>query len=236
MIDILLLAIVAIVTWCVASEGAWSAGVILLSVLISGLLAMNFFEPVANFLAANVLPAWENEWDMIALIGLFALLVTGLRFGSEYLVPTFIPVSSKIYDPARWVFAGLTGYITMAFLLTALHTAPLPREFMGFTPERKNLFGMTAPDREWLGFTQYVSEKSLRSSSPGRVFDGGQLRLEDGGSEKTLATFPIRYATRRDMIAAGLGAGGSAPSGSTGMQQRGTTAPTPEGKKGKTPF
>ncbi|MGE3315344.1 MAG: CvpA family protein [Planctomycetaceae bacterium] len=236
MIDILLLAIVAIVTWCVASEGAWTAGSILLSVLISGLLAMNFFEPVADFLGSNVLPAWENEWDMIALIGLFALLVTGLRFASEYLVPTFIPVSAKIYDPARWIFAGLTGYITMAFLLTALHTAPLPREFMGFTPERKNLFGITAPDREWLGFTQYVSEKSLRSSSPGRVFDGGTLNLGDSGTEKTLATFPIRYASRRDMISIGLGSGGSASSGSTGMQQRGTTAPAPEGKKGKTPF
>jgi hypothetical protein len=107
---------------------------------------------------------------------------------------------------------------------------------MGFTPERKNFFGMTAPDREWLGFTQYVSEKSLRSSTPGRIFDGGQLRLGEGGNEKTLATFPIRYATRRDMISIGLGGGGSASSGNTGMQQRGTTAPAPEGKKGKTPF
>jgi hypothetical protein len=232
-IDIVLVAIVGIVTWCVAAEGAWGAGAIFVSVLLSGLLAMNFFEPLADFLSASVVPAWETRWDMIALIGLFGVLVTGLRYASEYLVPTFISVNSRIYDPARWAFAGFTGYVTMAILLTALHTAPLPREFFGFTPERNNLLGLTAPDREWLGFTQYVSEKALRSGSPGRVFDGGEVKLGDTGT-KTLSNFPIKYASRRDMISIGLGGGSSPGASGGGIQQRSSTVPAKG--KGKTAF
>lgn len=233
-IDVLLLAVVAIVTWSVAAEGAWGAGALFLSVLISGLLAMNFFEPLANFLEVNMAPSWSKRWDMIALVGLFALLVTGCRYASEYLVPTYIGVSDKIYDPVRWIFAGGTGYVTMAFLLTALHTAPLPREFLGFRPERKNLFGLTAPDREWLGFTQYVSEKSLRSGSPGRVFDAAEMKLGETGPAKTLATFPIRYATRREQIAAGLGSGAAPTTG--GLQPRNSAPAKSTGKKGGGPF
>src|SRR5690606_35794892 len=41
MIDIFLIAIVAVVTWCVASEGAWGAALTLFSVVFAGLLAMN---------------------------------------------------------------------------------------------------------------------------------------------------------------------------------------------------
>ena len=78
--------------------------------------------------------------------------------------------------------------MTMAILLTSLHTAPLPREFMAFAPERSNFFG-SAPDRQWLGFTQYVSEKPLatmvRNPSGGknsympRIFDGHYQKVGD---------------------------------------------------------
>ena len=51
MIDIALLLVWGIVTWCVASEGPWGAAIVCISSVISGLLAMNFFEPTAEFLA-----------------------------------------------------------------------------------------------------------------------------------------------------------------------------------------
>ena len=91
----------------------------------------------------------------------------------------------------------MTGYVTIAFLLTALHTAPLPREFLGFTPERNNFFGMLAPDRDWLGFVQYVSEKSMPSSEEGRIFDGSRFRLPYHEND-VWPTFIFRYASRRE--------------------------------------
>jgi hypothetical protein len=230
MIDIVLLLIVALVTWNVAAEGAWGAAAVFLSVIFAGLVAMNFFEPLANLLESYLPTDWAVRTDFISLLVLFGGGVFLLRMASERLVPNFIAVDSRLYDVCRFGFALMTGYVTMAFLLTALHTAPLPREFLGFTPERKNLFGFTAPDREWLGFVQFASEKSLQSSEKGRVFDGTRFDIE-GHVNQIWPTFIIRYASRRDAIGPSAGStstvapvtpgGGEAPATLKGIRGSG---------------
>ena len=228
MIDIALLVVIGIVAWCVASEGAWGAALLFLNVLFSGLLAMNFFEPLANYLQSSVAPGWANRWDIICLVGLFAGFVFAFRFLAEYLQPTFIAVHPLVYDGGRWLFGGLAGYVVMAFLLTALHTAPLPREFLGFSPERDNLFGITAPDRQWLGFTQYVTEHSLARSGSPRIFDGPRFRV--GSFEGVWPSFPIRYASRRIAVQTGQSSGST---GSSEIRPRRVTPPSTGGGAGR---
>ena len=219
----LLLLVFGIVTWCVSSEAAWGAGITLPCVIFSGLLAMNFYEPLAVILD-DMLPV--GYADIVALCGLFAAFVSILRVITEQIAPIEIELPAPVYQAGRWGFAVLTGYTTMAFLLTALHTAPLPREFAGFKPERKNLLNMAAPDRQWLGFTQYVSEHGLRNNVNGirRVFDGLEFR-RPGRDDSLWAAFPLRYATRRELIAGGasssaagntLSAGGGSSGGGGG--------------------
>lgn len=222
MIDILLLVVVGLVAWLVSGEGAYGAGIVFLSVVLGGLLAMNFFEPLANFLSAQI-PAYATYWDVVSLVGIFAIAVTLLRMGAEQLVPTEIELHATLYEPLRWGFAAAAGYVTMAILLTALHTAPLPREFMGFTPERKNLMQFAAPDRQWLGLTQYISEKSL---SAGRVFDAPIYQAPGTDKSRIWSSFPIRYATRRER-GGGMGGipmmpmGGAASPGGTSVPSSG---------------
>jgi hypothetical protein len=213
MIDAALAIVVGIVAWTVAAEGAFGAAAIFLSVVVSGLIAMDVFEPLANLLESFLGTDWSNRVDFIALVGAFAACVFGLRTMSERLAPNFIAVSGRVYDVFRWSFALATGYVTMAFLLTALHTAPLPRNFLGFTPERDNFFNVAAPDRQWLGFVQYVSENSL-SASDLRIFDGPRF-LVPNHENQVWPSFVIRYATRR-------GSGGS----SMMSQASPTSAPT----------
>lgn len=197
MIDVILLLVVAGVAWCVASDGAWGAGLTLLSVIFAGLLAMNFFEPLSVFLSGQM-SSLEIYWDFVSLLGLFALFTTAFRMLGEQISPVQIELDGPVYMAARWAFSAAAGYVTMAILLTALHTAPLPREFLGFTPERQNFFNTLAPDRQWLGFTQHVSENILCS---GREFDTFNYE------HRKLATFPIRYASLRDNYARGGGVG-----------------------------
>jgi hypothetical protein len=225
MIDVVLLLILGLVAWNVAAEGAWGAAATFLAVLFSALIAMDYFEPLAELLESLLGSDWGNRVDFIALVGLFALGVFGFRYLSEWLVPNFIAVHGRIYDVCRWGFAVLTGYVTIGFVLTALHTAPLPRTFLGFAPERHNLFGMLAPDRDWLGFVQYVSEKSMPSSEDDRVFDGSQFRLAYHDN-LIWPTFIIRYASRREAYGTGappppvpaapVGGGAPRPAPSTG--------------------
>lgn len=228
MIDIILLIVIALVTWCVAGEGPWGAAFSLIIVIFSGLLAMNFFEPLAAFLQANVAGSyeWQNRWDLIALLGIFAGAVFLLKEATVRILPVDIPVHPMAFDVGRWALGVATGYVTMAFLLAALHTAPLPREFMGFAPERANLLNIVAPDRQWLGFTQYVSERGFDGGVTSPTFDGAEFpRIPD--KPETLqvwSSFPIRYAMRREQYASmGAAAAGAATSPGGG----GGAAPPP---------
>lgn len=217
MIDVMLLLVFAAVTWMVASEATWGAAVTFLSVVLSGLLAMNVFEPTAIFLKDQV-SSLDPYADILALLGWFTLFVFAFRLGSEQIAPNLLQLSGPLDQGARWVLAAMTGYTTIAILLTALHTAPLPREFIGFRPERDNLFNMLAPDRHWLGFTQHVSERVLNGN--GRIFDGPKFRMPGMTHDDAWPSFPIRYAERRELYAKGPlaqrarpAAGGGAPSG-----------------------
>lgn len=205
----ILLLIVVAVAWCVAGEGAWGAGLTFLCVLFAGLLAMNFFEFVAGLLD-GMGSGVQDYSDVVALVGLFTLFTFLGRLATDNISPTEIEFDARVHNAARWLFGVATGYITMAILLTALHTAPLPRSFIGFSPERANFFDSLAPDRQWLGFTQHVSEKVLRSK---RVFDGSKFKMP-GTDQEYWPSFPIRYATRRQDYAAGrkpASIGGGAP-------------------------
>jgi len=202
MIDILLLAVIGIVTYCVASEGPWAAATTFIAVILAGLLAMNFFEPVAAMFPATA--EWQMRADIIALLGLFALFVTGLRTAAEYLMPTQLEVSPLLYDGGRWGFGLLTGYVTGAILLTAMHTAPLSRDFLGFKSAGNNFFNLggvqNAPDRLWLAFTQHASEQIFTT---GNVFDRSEFSRYNGRPTEFWSTFPIRYADRRQRFASG---------------------------------
>lgn len=212
MIDILLLATIGIVTYCVASEGPWGAATTFIATILAGLLAMNFFESVAGMFPATA--EWQTRADIIALLGLFALCVTGLRMGAEYLMPTQVEVNPLMYDGGRWGFGLLAGYVTAAIILTSLHTAPLPREFLDFKSEENNFFNLggveSSPDRVWLSFTQYVSERIFTT---GNVFDRSEFSRYKNKPPEMWSTFPIRYADRRQRYASGasIAAGPAGP-------------------------
>ena len=209
MIHLILLILLVGIAYLVANEGPLTAAITFVSVLFSGLLAMNFFEPLAVILSTNVLATyeWQHRWDIIALLGIFAGSVTLMRLAGDKLFPTYAQVSTIFYHPARWALALATGYTTIAILLTALHVAPLPREFLGFSPEGNNFLGV-APDRQWLALTQYVSEHSLqRRKVDGSVaiFDGAQFPAipTDLSTVRIWSSFPIRYAARREQYTTG---------------------------------
>lgn len=230
MIDVLILLVIAGVTWCVASEGPWGAASTFIAVLLSGLLAMNFFEGLAGMFPASV--EWQNRADIIALLGLFAAFVAGLRFAIDYLMPTQAEVQPIVYDGVRWVLGAATAYVTASILLTALHTAPLPREFLGFRAERPNLFDTAAPDRQWLAFTQHASEHIFTT---GNAFDATTFEKYPGSGVGTWSSFPIRYAERREKYASGRAASAISTAPPSGGAPPPPPTPTP-GRSGGNQF
>lgn len=209
LVDVLLLIVIVLVAWWVAGEGFCGAAVSLVGVLFSGLAAMNFFEPFAAWLETILPPdtIWSRSADVIALAGLFVVGLVVIHAFARRAFRDTVETHPLVEEPGRWLCGAATGYVAAAFLLSALHTAPVQREFWGFTPERKNLLGVAAPDRQWLGFAQFASEHvfprtvavpdgrggTVRAK---RVFDGAVHVAPDGRVEYR-SSFPMRYAARR---------------------------------------
>ena len=202
---IVLVAVWVAVTILASNDGAWGAGLICVSTLFAGLIAMNWFEPLAAGVLDSLMP--PEFADFTALMLLFAGSVTGMRFLADYLAPTNIELPALVYDIGRFGFAILAGFITMCFVCTAAHTAPIPRSAIGFSPEDKMFFGAFAPDRAWLGFTQWVSERTMGST---HVFDGPTYRGIPNADPQFAGAMParwpsfiIRYAARRERYGRG---------------------------------
>ncbi len=205
--DVLCLALLAWMSFRVADEGAWGAVMVLCSVLLAGLLAMNIFEPLAEWLAMEISAseAWQARWDVISLLGVFALGVFGFRILTERLAPARMPLPQLAEWPLRWLAGTAAAYAALAILMTSLHVAPLPRlvsaegvhEVVGFEPEREQFFGL-APDRQWLALNHWLSQHALNRGDARRLFDGPIY--QSGGQTARWPSFPIRYADRRERL------------------------------------
>ncbi len=174
---------------CFASlmnSGLWSNLIMLVNVITAGLLAMNYFEPVAEFLDKQA-PAATYIWDFFSLWLVFGVAMVALRavtdFASKVRVKFFPPVEKA----GGILMAIWVSWIIVCFSTATLHTAPLARNFLGGSfqpePDSKMLFGL-APDRVWLGWVHRESKGALRRLGTMAPFDAR-------------GDFILRYAERR---------------------------------------
>lgn len=225
MIDVGLLIALAVTVYLVSSEGAWGAATTFISCLLGGLVATSYFEPLAQFLAANVASSfeWQHRWDVIAFLGLFGVSVTLLRLASERIQETDLQVDGKAYDLVRWLGGIGSGVVVAMILSVALHLAPLGRNYAGFVPEQARLFAIAPLDYQWLGYAHRMSAGPLAADDGyGNpvVFDGNAYKITSQGPVQTYPDFPIRYAQRRANYASGA-AVVTTPGGPSGLPRPG---------------
>jgi len=202
MISILLILIFVACFASLMTGGLWSNTITLVNVITSGLLATNYFEPLADFFDKQE-PAYTYIWDFLALWVIFIVSMLVLRVATDYVsnvkVKFFLPVEKA----GGIIMAIWASWIVLCFATMTLHTAPLSRNFMGFQnePSSKMLFGL-APDRLWLA---WVHRESLGALCGLRAI----VPFDVNGD------FILRYASRREefdkqMTLAKTGGGGAA--------------------------
>ena len=195
----LILAIVAFV----GTEGLFSSGIMLFNVLFGALLSMNFWEPLAQWLQ-GMMPGGEYFWPAICMIGLWGIFTVLLRTITDRLAPEKVEFPKLVDQIGGYFFAAWTGWVIVCFVMVALQVAPLARNFFfeGFNPEKPSFFGMVAPDRMWLGFSQRMSYGPLapitsKSDSEDHWFDPqGEFLLKHAAHRE-------RYASQ-DSVSAGM--------------------------------
>jgi hypothetical protein len=182
-----------IIACCVGftlQNGTWGNVVMLINVVMSALIAVNYFEPLANYLE-SLDKSFTFLVDFIAIWAIFVVALVILRGLTDKLSSVKVKLR-KPFDTAIGAVLGIwIGWVMVCFTMMSLHTAPLARNFMSgeFQPEPKSRMVMgLAPDRQWLGFAQKSSEGAF---SRGNAFDPfGEFVLKYGERRKRFEDQP----------------------------------------------
>jgi uncharacterized membrane protein required for colicin V production len=161
MIDVIGLLVIFFCVAFIFNEGLWSAALAMINMLLAGIIAVNFFEPVANWLD-GMFPSLTYFWDFLSAWLVFAIALVVLRLATNYLSKHRARFKRPVDLAGGAFFALVTGYLMMGFIFFTLHLAPLGRNFLGFQkdPDSRMVFGL-GPDRAWLGLMRNLSEGSL---------------------------------------------------------------------------
>ncbi|AMV37468.1 CvpA family protein [Planctomyces sp. SH-PL62] len=155
LIDTLLVALMLFMTYVVSSEGAWGAALMFFNVLFGGLIAFNFFEPLANLIDSTGI-GWSFS-ETLAMMLIFCVSVLLLRLATETLAPVMVRFPNPVYQLTRLAFSFATTVVTFAIILVAFHAAPVHKKVFGYIEyNTKPPFGMGI-DHAWLGFFQYTT-------------------------------------------------------------------------------
>src|SRR3954447_23454745 len=116
-------------TYALSSEGAWGAILMFFDVMFAGLIAFNFYEPLAALLAekASGMAGWA---DMLCLFGIFMVSVVILRIITDMIAPAMIRLPTPVYHIGRLLFGFGTAAMTTGILLCVLYTAPVHRRVL----------------------------------------------------------------------------------------------------------
>jgi hypothetical protein len=175
----------AVFASCFASlmkSGLWSNTITLVNILTAGLLATNYFEPLADFFE-KLEPSWAYVWDFLAIWLIFGIAISVLRTITDYMsqikVRFFVPVEKA----GGIVMALWASWIMVCFTTMTLHTAPLARNFLdgSFAPTPTAKMLWLGPDQVWLGWVHRESKGPLSRLGKPAPFDaGGEFILKYG--------------------------------------------------------
>jgi hypothetical protein len=167
MIYLLMFIVLLVVVGLLQMDGLWGNILNLFNVILAGVVAVNFFEPLAQALDKAV-PRGTFLWDFPVLWGLFAISLIIFRVSCDFVSPKKVKFPNLVEMIGNYFVAVWVAWLVMCFTLFSLHTAPLAKNpfFGGFQPESRMFLGL-APDRVWLGFSQQLSEGAFtRGGTP----------------------------------------------------------------------
>ncbi|MGD9720748.1 MAG: CvpA family protein [Pirellulales bacterium] len=167
-------------------SGLWTNTLTLVNVLTAGLVATNYFEPLASWLDGQE-SRLTYAYDFLCLWLIFAVVVSLLRVATDYVSPVKVKFHGLVEKIGGPIMAVWVSWVMLCFATMTLHTAPLARNFLMDSfqprPETKMLYRL-APDRKWLAWVHRESQGSLSRL-------GGLNPFDPRGD------FILRYGTRR---------------------------------------
>jgi hypothetical protein len=197
MLTVLTILIMLATAYAFFGQGLLTAFAMTVNVLVAGLVAFCFFEPLADALrqAISGSPV-EGYEEWICMMGLFVISLGLLRLTTNAVAPSE-PELMPILQQIGGALCGLvTGYLAAGFIVCAMQTLPIAEDFLGFSAKIEAAGGMRRylpPDRVWLAMMQAASTGPLDNDEtfdPHGYFELSYQRHRRFGETRD----PIRYA------------------------------------------
>lgn len=194
MLNVLFVLILLITIALLFREGLWTNILTLFLAVTAGIVATNYFEPLTRLLGEHV-QFMDYNWDVVSFGLIFALTFFLLRVVALKISPYRIRFEPRVDRFGGAVVAAWTGWLAICIIAFLMHMAPMSRvyAFGGFDPEQPMFFGF-APDRQWLGFAQKLSNGG----------GWGANSTDDQGNVTSVfdssGDFALKYATRRKFL------------------------------------
>jgi uncharacterized membrane protein required for colicin V production len=243
-IDISVVVLILGMTYALMSEGLWGAALMFFNALFAGLIAFNFYEPLAAMLSGSV-SQLSGYADTLCLLVLFAVTLFILRLITDSIAPTMVRFPTPVYHIGRVLFALGGASVTMAILLLSFHTAPIHKKmFTAYTYEQKPPFGMGL-DWKWLAFFQYTTGQTFANfgndpapDPTGEYFDAnvfdpqGRWLIDHQNARPYGEEGTVPPPIKEEAPAGGAGGGGSAGGGGGSPGGQGMPGPQAGGQSG----
>jgi hypothetical protein len=142
-------------------EGLFTACLMCINVIGAGLIAFNFWEPLANLMD----PALRGFEDALCLVLLFCVSLGALRTLTNLAVATEVEFPIAVQRGGGALFGALTGYLVTGFIVCVMQTLPFHQNFSYFDAkyEKDDVVRRFLPsDRVWLAMMHHAGLSSLR--------------------------------------------------------------------------
>ena len=183
-------------------EGVFTAFCMMFNVLLAGILAFNFWEPLAKLLEPPLSGSFMQGFeDFLVLIAIFSLALGLLRLATNYIANNLIEFPQAFQSAGAVVFGLAAGYLIAGFLVCALQTLPWHRNFMGFDAAYLGTAQSAArrvlpPDRVWLALMYRAGAYAFNADEDPR-FPNAQTIFEKNFTFDKSGTFEMRYEQYR---------------------------------------
>jgi uncharacterized membrane protein required for colicin V production len=198
MIVLFTLIVIAVVAFMQYRNGLFTSVAMIAQVLLAGLVAFAFWEPIADeldaYFADGKLAGYE---DCIVLVSLFSLTLGGLRFVTNKLNKAMIDFKWTIQQVGGPAAGVVTGYLVSGFLVCVFQTLPVEENFAGFTMRKEGepaLRRYVPADRVWLALMRHAGAYSLAWTE---AKEGDDNPFDRWATFDGAATYELRYARYR---------------------------------------
>lgn len=180
-------------------QGLWTNALTVINLLMAGVIATNFHEPVAEVLESFD-KSYTYLFDFLAFWFLFAFAFSMLRAFTDALAPAPLKFAEPVEMAGRSVLALWGAWVFVSLVAFSLHMAPLNPTLSPIgaweSPSDSTFMGLN-PDQHWLAFMQ--------SRTRGALSRGKFSNAEDHPSDKEIncevfdprSEFIFKYHERR---------------------------------------